>query len=104
MKLNRKRNRLQVINDTDPLEGVANLMDVMCVFSCGLLVALVMAMNLQDTLFKKTESPSQSQVEVEQGKELTQMPEIENGDGSGMSQMGTVYKDPQTGKMIMIIE
>lgn len=104
MRLNRRRGRLQSTNDLNPLEGVANLMDVMCVFSCGLLVALVMAMNLQDTLFKKTDAPAKNQVEVQQGQELKQVPDIKNGSGSGMSEMGTVYQDPATGKLIMVIE
>lgn len=106
MKLNRKRSRLQSGHDIEPLDGVANLMDVMCVFSCGLLVALVMSMNMQDTLFKKnpSQTSAKSPVELEQGQALSEVPEIKDGDGSGMSEMGTVYRDPKTGKLIMVVD
>jgi len=41
-------------------------------------------------------------VEIQQGKELNTTPEVVSGSGSGMVQLGTVYQDPQTGKLIMV--
>lgn len=82
--------------DVDPIAGVANLVDVMLVFSCGLLVALIMTWNLQDILFQK--------VDVEKGTQLTEVPQVEQKGGQGYSEMGKVYEDPDTGKLILIEE
>jgi len=82
--------------EVDPMSGLANLVDVMLVFCCGLLVALVMTWNLQDILFKK--------IDVEKGRELHKTPKIEQSGGSGYSEMGKVYQDPETGKLILIEE
>lgn len=82
--------------EVDPIAGLANLVDVMLVFSCGLLVALVMTWNLQDILFQK--------VDVEKGHQLLDVPQVEQSGGEGYSEMGKVYKDPETGKLILIEE
>jgi len=36
------------------------------------------------------------------GKELNQTPDTSSGSGEGYVEMGTVYKDPSTGKLIMV--
>ncbi len=104
-----KQSRLRE-NETDPLSGVANLLDIMLVFACGLMVALVLSWNLQSIIFTKM-SLQQKQmllqsiqkiINVEQGKELKEIPQIEKGGGSGYQEMGTVYRDAKTGKLIMI--
>ena len=41
-------------------------------------------------------------VEVQQGQTLNNTPQTNNGQGKGYQQLGTVYKDPATGKMIMV--
>jgi hypothetical protein len=40
--------------------------------------------------------------EVQMGKELNQTPDTSSGSGEGYVEMGTVYKDPATGKLIMV--
>ncbi|AVX31436.1 hypothetical protein CTH_1864 [Carboxydocella thermautotrophica] len=110
--MRRKRTRISRLSeeDIDPMGGVANLLDVMLVFACGLMVALVLSWNLQNVLFSKA-SPQERQkmlqaiqriVNVKQGQELKDLPQIQNGGGSGYQEMGTVYRDPKTGKLIMI--
>ncbi|NHM27597.1 DUF2149 domain-containing protein [Desulfofundulus sp. TPOSR] len=105
----RRRERLSA-DEIDPLGGLANLIDVMLVFCCGLMVALVLSWNLQNIIFAKVK-PEEKQrlmqsiqrvINVERGKELKQMPQIEQGGGFGFQEMGTVYQDPKTGKLIMI--
>lgn len=93
-----KRSRRQRLceEEVDPMNGLTNLVDVMLVFCCGLLVALVMSWNLQDILFQK--------IDVEKGRELQETPIIEQKGGSGYSEMGKVYQDPETGKLILIEE
>ncbi|MFT5591836.1 MAG: hypothetical protein ACI8SR_000191 [Oceanicoccus sp.] len=87
--------------DQDPLAGFANIMDVMLVFALGLMVALLSQSDHLQSHFnvKKT-------VNVQQGKELLDIPEniqkqLDAAD-SGMQSLGTVYKDPATGKLILI--
>ena len=45
-----------------------------------------------------------TQKEVEQGQQLNDTPDISESSGQGYTEMGTVYKDPKTGKMIMVEE
>lgn len=92
------------------MDGVRNLIDVMLVFAVGLLVSLVLSWNMQNIIFAKV-SPQEKQrllqsiqkmIDVEQGKELKEIPQIEKSGGSGYREMGTVYRDAKTGKLIMI--
>lgn len=88
-------------DDTDPLAGFANIMDVMLVFALGLLVALI-AQSQELRQHFRLEQPQ----ELQQGRELVDTPEslrraLEAG-GEGMEPLGQVYRDPQTGKLILI--
>lgn len=107
----RRPRRLRGDEELDPVGGAAtNLLDLMLVFACGLLLALVLSWNLQDVFFQKL-PPAERQrllqavrrvVTVERGKELGQVPPVEEGGGSGYREVGTVYVDPQTGRLIMV--
>lgn len=91
--------------ETDPLAGFANIMDVMLVFSLGLMLALVAQ---SPELRKKLNitSSAQNKIEVLTGDELIETPEsidkALNGQASGMESLGQVYRDPKTGKLILI--
>ncbi|MDR2623209.1 MAG: DUF2149 domain-containing protein [Methanobrevibacter sp.] len=103
----RRKKRSQRIEE-DPMAGTTNLVDVMLVISVGLLIFLVMSWNMQSIAFngnmtqeqKKDQMKSVSQ--IDQGKELDQMPDTSNGSGQGMVEVGKVYKDPKTGKLVMV--
>jgi len=98
----RKRGRkLQSEEDFNPLSSLANLADVMFVFSVGLLVALVSVYNVSPTS-GSAGKPKQASVDVKQGKELESLPQVDSRTGSGFEEMGTVFKDPKTGKLIMV--
>lgn len=108
----RMRRRRLSGEEVDPLGGLANLVDVMLVFCCGLMIALVLSWNLQNIIFAKVK-PEEKQrlmqsiqkvIDVERGRELKEVPRIQQGEGSGYREMGTVYRDPKTGKLIMIEE
>ncbi|MGH1370607.1 MAG: DUF2149 domain-containing protein [Cellvibrionaceae bacterium] len=87
--------------DEDPLGPLANLLDLMLVFACGLIAALIaMSEQLQNHFQSSQHLPSQ-QV-VEQGKELPQMPGQGADGGEGYEAVGQVYRDPKTGKLILI--
>jgi len=83
----------------DPQTSLVNLVDIMLVFICGLVVALVSAQRqaLPD------QAPAREKI-VKQGQELAEMPEGLRGQqaGEGMQPVGQVYKDPKTGKLILI--
>jgi hypothetical protein len=40
--------------------------------------------------------------EVTQGDELNETPDTSNSSGQGYTEMGKVYKDPKSGKLIMV--
>ncbi len=75
---------------------MANLLDIMLVFACGLIAALVAASPDLKQHFQKTE--------IQQGRELPQVPQGIQQAGSGYQAVGKVYKDPKTGKLILIGE
>lgn len=89
--------------DDEPLGPLANLVDIILVFACGLIAALVaLSPNLQEHFKVSKESKV-----ISQGKELVDVPkEIkEKLDGTnGYKSLGQVYKDPKTGKLILISE
>lgn len=86
--------------DDEPLGPLANLVDIMLVFACGLIAALV----AQSADLKQHFNVENSQT-VQQGKELIDVPESlkDSLQGKeGYQSMGQVYKDPKTGKLILI--
>jgi hypothetical protein len=82
----------------DPMAVMGNLVDVMLVFACGLIAALIVRSP------ELVESLQPAQQELKQGRELPQMPETAGEGGSGLESMGTVYRDPKTGKLILVGE
>lgn len=98
-------------DEEDPMASVANLVDAMLVIAVGLLVFLVISWNMQAIVFNEDVTPEQRQdainamkqvTEVDQGQQLNETPDVSNSSGEGYAEMGKVYKDPKTGKMIMI--
>jgi hypothetical protein len=89
------RNRLMSRFDQeaeDPRASLVNLVDVMLVFSCGLLAAL--AAGGQAVL--------QQPREIVQGREIESPPRAEQVAGQGYQEVGQVYRDPKTGKLLLI--
>ncbi|PKF57902.1 hypothetical protein CW748_05120 [Alteromonadales bacterium alter-6D02] len=91
--------------DNDPLAGFANIMDVMLVFALGLMLALV-AQSQELRAHLSIEPEPGQKTEVTTGSELVNAPESLNqalsGQANGMESLGQVYKDPKTGKLILI--
>jgi hypothetical protein len=86
----------------DPQTSLVNLVDIMLVFICGLVVALVSA---QRQMHADVASPIAGQEVVQKGRELTELPEGLRGQqaaGDGMQPVGQVFKDPKTGKLILV--
>lgn len=87
--------------EINPMDGVANLADVMLVLACGLMLALIINWNVD---VGNTEP-----VQLEQGQEIAELEGLQTGQTSDLEdadqyeEMGTVYRDPTTGKLYMIV-
>ncbi|MCL6611748.1 MAG: DUF2149 domain-containing protein [Peptococcaceae bacterium] len=107
MQVKRKK-RTWPEEEVDPRVGLLNLIDLMLVFAVGLLVSLVLSWNLP-ALFKTSAEERkemltriQKVINVEKGRELREPPEIQKGGGAGYQEVGTVYRDLKTGKLIVV--
>lgn len=73
----------------------------MLVFACGLMLALVIYWKVP--LFSQGEK-----VELKQAREVTHLPNVRRdlletpGEGKPYEKVGTVFRDPETGKLFMI--
>ncbi len=99
-----KRRRFFEEAEDDPTTGIINMTDLMLVLAVGFLVFAIMAMNNNPSLMSQATASktSTSTVSVSTGQELNDTPENSSGSSSNYQQMGTVYKDPTTGKLIMV--
>ena len=92
--------------EQEPLGPLANLIDIMLVFACGLIAALVALSPELEKHFQATQDVVENIQPVDSiGKELTSTPEaLKNKLQSqeGYQSMGQVYRDPETGKLILI--
>lgn len=106
----RRRRNLSSEDEIDPMAYAVNMVDCMLVLAVGFLIFSIMSMGLQSVVFSQA-SPQEKQqmiqaiqqtVQVQQGQQLNQTPQSSPGSGQGYQEMGKVYKDPTTGKMIMV--
>lgn len=89
----------RIYDEADPMASVANLSDAMLVFACGLLIALVVAWNV--------DLGAVTQVEIDQSQEIDDIEMMEgllDGAGTSYVQRGTVYEDPNTGTLYLLEE
>lgn len=79
-------------NDTSPMEGVANLVDVMLVFACGLMLALIINWDVDLTVVIDRDKLQEVDAEeIEQDED--------SASASRFQDMGAAYMDPETGKV-----
>lgn len=92
------------------MAGTSNLVDAMLVIAVGFLIFMVMSWNMENVMFSDMSQEEKEKVmdamkqvtEVDQGKELDDSINVSSSSGQGYTEMGKVYKDPDTGKMIMV--
>lgn len=90
-------------SDEDPMGPLANLADIMLVFAVGLMVALAASQRSATAADSSLEdAEAQSRVEVSAGRELPDLPTGQGEAGSGYEAMGQVYRDPETGRLILV--
>lgn len=78
-------------SDEDPRASLVNLVDVMLVFACGLIAAIA---GSQGAI-----KPPQP---VEKGRQIERPASGVTQGGSGYDRVGEVYRDPKTGKLVLI--
>ncbi len=78
--------------DEDPRASLVNLVDVMLVFACGLIAALAAGSNGTVKVTKQ----------VEKGQAIERPAAGTTGQGSGYDRVGEVFRDPKTGKLVLI--
>lgn len=84
--------------DTNPMDSLANLVDVMLVFACGLMIAIVTFWNVDLSRVQDIIDPDEL-VEVDDLDKA-----IEQGDlTETLQSKGMVYEDPETGKMYVVM-
>ncbi|WP_407422909.1 DUF2149 domain-containing protein [Methanobrevibacter sp.] len=92
--------------EEDPMAGTSNLVDAMLVIAVGFLVFVIISWNMQAMIDPNASIHDQMQqketTEVDQGQQLNETPDTSNSTGQGYTEMGKVYKDPATGKLIMV--
>jgi hypothetical protein len=76
----------------DPRASLVNLVDVMLVFACGLLAAITAA---------GAGRPNAPVTEIERGRPI-EHPDRGQFARGGYEAIGQVYRDPKTGKLILL--
>ncbi|MGB9936107.1 MAG: DUF2149 domain-containing protein [Methanobacterium sp.] len=108
--LRRPKRRFINVPEEDPMAGSANLVDAMLVLSVGFLIFIVLSWNMQNVIFSDMTSEERQDTiqamkqvaEIKMGKEVNGTFNASSGSGTGFSEVGSVYKDPKTGKLIMV--
>ena len=86
-------------DDADPMASVANIADIMLVFACGLMMALVTVWNIDFTPLSELQDKQLEAIDTPED-----MPEDMADAGNAYVEKGMVYQDPKTGKYYMVTE
>lgn len=86
-----------VSNEDDPMSSMGNLMDVMLVFACGLMIALIAHYNVD---FSPAD-PDVGDVEKIDGELYEAQQGMVDSD-STYAEMGVVYRDTETGELFVV--
>ena len=85
----------------NPMDGMANLADVMLVLACGLMLSLIIHWNVDVGRTEKLVGLS-SDVELTEVQDAEQKAAEDFKNGSGLEEMGVVYRDSVTGKLYVL--
>ena len=90
--------RRRSAEEVDPMSSMSNIGDVMLVFACGLIVALILSWNV-DVTDQGIQKVKEKKYEVNNIEDSA----VEViGDEKNLEEMGTVYRDPETGKYYVV--
>lgn len=101
MMSNKKRRFLDV-DEEDPTSGIINLTDCMLVLAVAFLVFAIMSLGSNSAIISDSTGSTPNTVAVTTGNVINSTNNTSSGSGEGYQEMGTVYKDPKTGKLIMV--
>ena len=87
--------------DLDPMSGVANIVDAILVFACGLILALIVHWNVDISANMDQVTPTGEMEQVQDAQEAVESKE--NG-GKGYEELGRAYRDPETGQYYIMVE
>ena len=93
-KLSRSTTSPFLESEGSPMESIANIVDVMLVFACGLLLALVTVWNVDIGLDRPDNMYEVSDV----------VNESQNVQKENLQEAGKVYRDPATGNLYFMEE
>ena len=79
------------------MSSLGNIGDIMLVFACGLMTALVIAWNVDLGQFSQVDVGESEAIERPEAAQ-----EVMRGGGSTYIEKGTVYQDAKTGKYYLI--
>jgi hypothetical protein len=94
--------REEYTEDVNPMDFVGNLADVMLVFACGLMLALITYWNVD--VAATAEEPDTTQTAIEITEDVSGADTEDNPESGDLEQYGTVYRDPETGKLYIMAE
>lgn len=108
--LKRRKRFVSTSEDIDPMIYAVNMVDCMLVLAVGFLIFSIMSMNLQSVIFSDLSPNERMEVSelikqtilIKLGKEINNTDLSKSDSGKGYQQLGTVYQDPETGKMVLI--
>jgi len=109
--LRKRRRIISSSEDADPLSYSINIVDCMLVLAVGFMLFAIMSMNMQNVIFgnlspeerAKVADSVKNTIPIEQGQEIDQpLDNASTGSDEGYSELGKVYEDPTTGKMVMV--
>lgn len=93
--LKRRKELLGNDEQIDPMIYAVNMVDCMLVLAVGFLIFTIIFMNTSP-------NDASSKVNIEMGQAINDTEQSSSGSDSGYDQVGRVYKDPKTGKLVMV--
>ena len=109
--IRKRKSLISADKDVDPMSYTVNIVDCMLVLALGFMLFAIMSMNMENIVFgdmspeekAKLAETIKNSIAIEQGQEITdENTESGTGGAGDYSQVGNVYEDPNTGKLIMI--
>ena len=102
--LKRRKKLLSNDEEIDPMVYAVNMVDCMLVLAVGFLIFTLISMHgaISPDMSSQEKAVMKQTVDMSMGQELNTTPETSSSSQNGLTALGTVYKDPQTGKLIMV--
>jgi Uncharacterized conserved protein len=87
----------------NPMDGLANLADVMLVLACGLMLSLIVHWNVDVGRTEKLVGLNDN-TKLTEVKDAEQKKIADFRNGQGFEEMGTVFRDSATGKLYVVTD